>query len=65
MSESTSQEETARLIDEAVGEFKRNGVVKETKCDNCNKPITVERVGEDAYKISCPCGIFWGSIRGI
>jgi hypothetical protein len=57
--------ETVHLLEAAIAEFKASGTVKATCCDKCAGIINVERVGDDAFAVKCPCGKFWGSIRGL
>lgn len=65
MSEDLDKEAMAVLLDKAVGEFKKTGEVIHTCCDSCGEPIKIEQIADDAYKVSCPCGKFWGSLRGL
>jgi hypothetical protein len=69
MSESTpppaSRDETFRLLEAALGEFERTGSVRETRCNACDGIITVEQPADEVWKVHCPCGKFWGNLRGL
>jgi hypothetical protein len=57
--------ETVRLLEAAIAEFTASATVKRACCNKCSGIIDVERVGDDALSVRCPCGKFWGHIRGL
>ncbi len=56
--------EAARLIDAAMAEYHTTGRVV-TLCPTCSVPIAVERINEETFQLSCICGRFNGTIRGL
>jgi hypothetical protein len=61
----SAQEEVVRLLEAAIAEFKLHGRVANTRCNKCHELICVKKAGDEAFTVSCPCGQFWGAIRGI
>ncbi len=53
------------LLDAAMGEFQEHGRVITVKCDNCDKLIEIRALSDTAWAVSCPCGTFNDTFRGI
>ncbi len=60
-----SVDSAAKLIDAAVGEFKRDGKVTSVRCDVCSSVIEIVKLREGAFTIRCTCGKFRGNLLGI
>ena len=56
---------TEKLLEAAVGEFKRDGKVTTVRCEACGELIEISRISDSALRVSCPCGHFHGTLRGI
>ncbi|WP_437876800.1 hypothetical protein [Sorangium sp. So ce513] len=62
---SVRDERAMELLDLALGEFMRDGRVSSVWCDVCGGLIEVEAIGDSAYSVSCACGRFRDTLRGI
>jgi len=56
-----------RLFELAFAEFKRDGAVTTVHCDKCGSLIEIKNLGVlgSAWAISCECGRFKDTMRGL
>jgi hypothetical protein len=67
MSAKEPDKEMLRLYEMAFAEFSRDGKVASVRCDKCGGLIQVRALGSlgSAWAMSCPCGRFKDTLRGI
>jgi hypothetical protein len=62
------EREQKRIIDifeRAFGEFNHEGKVSTVKCHICGGLIEIKSLSASAWQMTCPCGKFNGSLRGL
>lgn len=52
-------------ISAAMEEHESTGKVCTVKCEECSRPIEITPLGNTAFKISCSCGKYSDTLRGI
>jgi hypothetical protein len=52
-------------IEDAMGEFKKHGVVKTVRCHECNALVDVAEIADQVWKVSCPCGVCSTNLLGL
>ncbi len=67
MSDQEKQFERAYLekISAAMEEYNSTGKVSNVKCEDCSCPIKITPLGDTAISISCSCGKYSDTLRGI
>jgi hypothetical protein len=63
-----SQEEQDRMFkifEEAFGEFNRDGSITTVRCDKCTGLIEVRALSPTAWQMSCSCGRFNTTMKGL
>ncbi len=55
----------AKLYDAAWLEFKRDGVITTVRCDNCGALIHMEALSSSAWRLSCTCGKYSDTLKGL
>ncbi len=50
---------------QAQEEYLDTGKVQSAKCERCNDVLKIERLGKSALKMSCSCGLYNDTLRGI
>ena len=53
------------LFQKAIKEFHELGKVETIHCNKCNSLIQISPLGTSAWKVSCECGLYNDSLRGI
>jgi hypothetical protein len=51
-------------LENALGEYKNEGVVSLTKCESCQNLIEIKPKGESVLLVSCKCGLYNDTLRG-
>ncbi|GIW80230.1 MAG: hypothetical protein KatS3mg105_2037 [Gemmatales bacterium] len=49
----------------AYEEYHDRGKVETVRCERCNDLLKIEPLGDSALKMSCTCGLYNGTFRGI
>lgn len=53
------------LLDKALSEYRSQGAVMTARCDSCGGLLEVEARGENSFSVSCPCGKYRDTLRGL
>jgi hypothetical protein len=52
-------------LEAALAEFQQNGQVEEARCERCASVINVTRKTESVLTVSCNCGLYNDTLRGL
>jgi len=54
-----------RVLDTALAEFLELGAVTTARCDQCGQLLAIEALRDTAFAVSCNCGKYNDTLRGL
>ena len=53
------------ILEAALGEYMKKQKVDDTRCEQCNKVIKIEKISDSAISVKCECGYHNDILRGL
>jgi hypothetical protein len=61
----TVKKPTLATLEAALAEFQKKGKVEDTRCERCASVIEIKKKTESVLTVSCTCGLYNDTLRGL
>jgi hypothetical protein len=53
------------ILESALGEYMKKQKVDDTRCEQCNEVIKIEKISDSVISVKCKCGYHNDTLRGL